>query len=168
MAGWAGEAIVASKVALTGDTDVDADELVGTRSDAPATKLEMAAAVIRYALRDGDWPAARTILGCLAGEDISERRIQEAGTRVGVERRREAMGGPVRWRLSQDTAGQRDFYTENQHESGAVPRASGSRLDDRRRRLRGDPVRAGAVHAEQLQLEPERRRPDPRPWPTWT
>ena len=126
--GWEGETIITSKVAFTGHSDVDADELVRPSSDAAATKLEIAHGVIRYALREGDWTPARPILDYLAGEGISERRAQEACTRLGIERRREAMGGPVQWRLSQDTAGQRDLSTENQRESSAVPRASGSQL----------------------------------------
>ena len=120
LAGWEGEAIVASRLEIGGETEVDADELVGTAADAPATKLEVAAAVIRHALRGGDWLEARTILDWLvAAEDISERRTQEAAKRVGVERERREMGGSVWWRLS--AAGQRDFDTGNQQISGAVP-----------------------------------------------
>jgi AAA domain len=99
------------------------------RPDSRTTKLERAEAVIEYALRDGDWVACKPIQEWLASVDVPERRTQEAAKRLGVERERREMGGPMWWRLTRAGAregvrgaGQRDLYTGFRRASAAVPR----------------------------------------------
>jgi AAA domain len=81
---------------------VDADEAL-TRRPVDSDEMGEAKQFLQLALADGEWHAARDLIDEAAERVVSEKTLQRARKKLGVEYRKEGFAGGWRWRLPQET-----------------------------------------------------------------
>jgi AAA domain len=92
--------IKTSRLAIVGDCDTHADDLLSTRSEDERSDLDVAADWLADELADGDWRPAREVKAAGKAAGIQERTLQRAMKHLGVEHRREGFPAISEWRLT--------------------------------------------------------------------
>jgi hypothetical protein len=99
-----GEPIPTSRLVIVGSSDTRADDLLATRTEDDRTDGDLAREWLEDELADGEWYESREIKARAKAAGISERTLQRASQRLGVEVERRGTGDGRKtvshWRLN--------------------------------------------------------------------
>jgi hypothetical protein len=89
-----------SRLAILGDCDMHADDLLATRGEDERSDRDAAIDWLHDELADGEWVPSAEVKARAKAEDITVRTLQRARVRLGVEDRREQRPrAKTEWRL---------------------------------------------------------------------
>lgn len=89
-----------SRLAMLGDCETHADDLLATRGEEERSDRDAAADWLADELSDGEWHLAREIKAHAKADGVAERTLQRARVQLGVEDRREGFPAVGEWRLA--------------------------------------------------------------------
>lgn len=93
------EEVATSRLALDGECDVRAGELLSPPASEDRSEVEIAAEWLADELADGEWKPSREIKASARAADIRERTLKRAKQQLGVEDRRGGFPAVSEWRL---------------------------------------------------------------------